>query len=250
MPAPTQPWTVSPWLDEIEAPTEPLRGELEVDVAIVGAGLAGCSSALALRREGLTVAVLEREVAGYGASGRYAGHLTPTIGKDLPTLVLMLGRERARALVALAEHAVEHAAGLIATHGIDCDYEAVGNVLAGKEWKLGPEAKDRTLMAGFRYSLQGGQYYTPIDLASSIAAGTEKEGSPAWSEKAGAVHKLDIVASYRVGRPKVSHEFKLDVQNVLNAATPVYYYYNDRTQRIDHVPQLALLPVMQYTLRF
>ena len=126
----------------------------------------------------------------------------------------------------------------------------VGNVLAGKEWKLGPEAKDRTLMAGFRYSLQGGQYYTPIDLASSIAAGTEKEGSPAWSEKAGAVHKLDIVASYRVGRPKVSHEFKLDVQNVLNAATPVYYYYNDRTQRIDHVPQLALLPVMQYTLRF
>ncbi|MCA9649608.1 MAG: FAD-dependent oxidoreductase [Myxococcales bacterium] len=130
MPAPTQPWTVSPWLDEIEAPTEPLRGELEVDVAIVGAGLAGCSSALALRREGLTVAVLEREVAGYGASGRNAGHLTPTIGKDLPTLVLMLGRERARALVALAEHAVEHAAGLIATHGIDCDYEAVGNVLA------------------------------------------------------------------------------------------------------------------------
>lgn len=126
----------------------------------------------------------------------------------------------------------------------------VGNVLAGKEWKLGPEGKDRTLMAGFRYSVQGGQYYTPIDLQASIAADTEKEGGPVWSEKANAIHKLDIVASYRVGRPKVSHEFKLDVQNVLNAATPVAYYYDSRTNSIQNVPQLALLPVMQYTLRF
>ena len=126
----------------------------------------------------------------------------------------------------------------------------VGNVLAGKEWKLGPEGKDRTLMAGFRYSVQGGQYYTPIDLQASIAADSEKEGSAVWSEKASAIHKLDIVASYRVGRPRVSHEFKLDVQNVLNAATPVYYYFNNRTDTIENVPQLALLPVMQYTLRF
>ncbi len=124
------------------------------------------------------------------------------------------------------------------------------NVLAGKEWKLGPEGKDRTLMAGFRYSQQGGQYYTPIDLQASIAADSEKEGIPVRNEKASAIHKLDIVASYRVGRPKVSHEFKLDVQNVLNAATPVAYYYDNRTDTIKTIPQLALLPVMQYTLRF
>lgn len=126
----------------------------------------------------------------------------------------------------------------------------VGNALAGKEWKLGPEGKDRTLMAGFRYSVQGGQYYTPIDLQASIAADGEKEGSPVWSKKASTIHKLDIVASYRVGRPRVSHEFKLDVQNVLNASTAVAYYYDNRTNSIKNVPQLALLPVMQYTLRF
>ncbi|MBX2974227.1 MAG: TonB-dependent receptor, partial [Flavobacteriales bacterium] len=126
----------------------------------------------------------------------------------------------------------------------------VGNVLAGKEWKLGPEGKDRTLMAGFRYSVQGGQYYTPIDLQASIAAGQQKEGDPVWSVKARPIHKVDIMASYRIGRPKVSHEFKLDVQNVLNADTPVAYTYNSRTQRIEALPQLAMLPVMQYTLRF
>lgn len=126
----------------------------------------------------------------------------------------------------------------------------VGNVLAGKEWKLGPEGKDRTLMAGFRYSVQGGQYYTPIDLAASIAADQQKDGGPAWSTKAGGIHKVDIVASYRIGRPKASHEFKLDVQNVLNAATPVYYFYDRRLKTISSVPQLATLPVIQYTLRF
>ncbi|MBP8823556.1 MAG: TonB-dependent receptor [Flavobacteriales bacterium] len=126
----------------------------------------------------------------------------------------------------------------------------VANVLAGKEWKLGPEGKDRTLLAGFRYSVQGGQYYTPIDLQASIATGDQQDGSPAWSKKAGAIHKVDIVASYRVGRPKVSHEFKADVQNVLNADTPVYYYFDKRTNAIKDVPQLALLPVLQYTLRF
>lgn len=126
----------------------------------------------------------------------------------------------------------------------------VANVLAGKEWKLGPADKDRTLLAGFRWSVQGGQYYTPIDLQASIAAGDQKDGSPVWSRKAGAIHKVDIVASYRVGRPKVSHEFKADVQNVLNADTPVFYYYDKRTRTIKDVPQLALLPVLQYTLRF
>ncbi len=126
----------------------------------------------------------------------------------------------------------------------------VGNALAGKEWKLGPESKDRTLMVGFRWSVQGGQYYTPIDLAASIAADSQKDGEPVWSRKAAAIHKVDVVASYRVGRPKASHEFKIDVQNVLNADTPVYYYYEARSNSVRSIPQLALLPVMQYTLRF
>lgn len=123
-------WSVSPWLDEIDEPTDALTEAIEADVAVIGAGLTGLSSALALRREGLSVAIVERDVAGFGASGRNAGHLTPTIGKDLPTLVTMFGRERARALVHLAELSIAHTEQLIATHGIACDYEPVGNVFA------------------------------------------------------------------------------------------------------------------------
>ena len=126
----------------------------------------------------------------------------------------------------------------------------VGNVLAGKEWRLGGPDQDKTLSAGFRYSLVGGQYATPIDLDASIAAGEEVEGTPPWSSKGQPIHKLDVVIAYRVGVGNVSHEVKADVQNVLNANTAVYTYFDPRAQRIAEVPQLALLPVIQYTLRF
>src|SRR5436190_6872114 len=126
----------------------------------------------------------------------------------------------------------------------------VANALAGKEWKLGKSGKDRTLTTGFRYSVIGGQYATPIDLQASIATGEEQEGSPAWSQKGAPIHKLDLVVSYRVGRPNVSHEFKADVQNVFNSQTAVYHYFDARSGSIKAVPQLALLPVLQYTLRF
>lgn len=120
----------SPWLAEMPQPSPPLRGEQRVDVAIVGAGFTGLGAALALREEGLSVAVIEREVAGFGASGRNAGHLTPTIGKDLPSLLRLYGRERARRFAEAAEAAVANVEEHIARHGIDCDYHRAGNVIA------------------------------------------------------------------------------------------------------------------------
>jgi gamma-glutamylputrescine oxidase len=121
---------VSPWLDETSERALALAGDIDVDVAIVGAGYTGLSAALELRKESRSVALLEAEFAGFGASGRNAGHLTPTIGKDLPTLTRLFGRERVRGLVHLADVAIGHVEALIREHGIDCQYEAVGNVVA------------------------------------------------------------------------------------------------------------------------
>jgi len=112
-------------------PQPPLEGEARADVAIVGGGLTGLASALALRAAGVDVALVERDFCGAGASGRNAGHLTPTIGKDLPTLLRRMGEARAAALLRLAERAVEEAEALIRRLAIDCDYVASGNVLAG-----------------------------------------------------------------------------------------------------------------------
>jgi gamma-glutamylputrescine oxidase len=105
-------------------------GKLDVDVAVVGAGFTGLSTALSLAEAGLSVAVIEANHVGFGASGRNAGHLTPTIGKDPKSLTTMFGKERAGRLLQLSNRAIEYVEALIAKHSIDCSYEPVGNVVA------------------------------------------------------------------------------------------------------------------------
>lgn len=119
------------WTDVPPDLQPPLEGEARADVAIVGGGFTGLCTGLALREAGLDVAVVERDYCGAGASGRNAGHLTPTIGKDLPTLLRLLGETRAAAFARFADRAVEHAEALMRRHAIACDYTPSGNVLAG-----------------------------------------------------------------------------------------------------------------------
>ena len=142
-------------MDELGPRSGPqLLADEKANVVIVGGGLTGLSSALALATEGRSVAVVEAETAGYGASGRNAGHLTPTIGKDLPTLARIYGEERTRALIAFTEAAISEAERLIAEHGIDCDYEPVGNVIAAVD-DCHHAAIDRAAEVAGRFGLPG-----------------------------------------------------------------------------------------------
>lgn len=122
---------ISPWLATPADLQPALDQNLDADVVIVGAGYTGLSTALSLRAQGADVVLLERDFAGAGASGRNAGHLTPTIGKDTPTLLRFFGRERASRLLAFADAAVEYTEETIRKFEIDCDYRACGNIMAG-----------------------------------------------------------------------------------------------------------------------
>lgn len=122
---------VSPW---VSAPTDlqpPLRGEIRADVVIVGGGFTGLATALELRARGVDAVIVERDHCGHGASGRNAGHLTPTIGKDFPSLVKAAGRDRAVALARFADKAVQHTEQLMERLNIDCEYNPTGNIVAG-----------------------------------------------------------------------------------------------------------------------
>jgi glycine/D-amino acid oxidase-like deaminating enzyme len=152
---------ISPWVEPPDVPCGPLRGDVRADVVVIGGGYTGLSTALELRAAGADVAVLEQDFAGSGASGRNAGHLTPTIGKDLPTLLGMFGRPRAEALVRFADDAVEHTERVIERLGIDCDYIGSGNVLAGvhpkQEARLRKAAATASELGGHVRFLSGEQ---------------------------------------------------------------------------------------------
>jgi gamma-glutamylputrescine oxidase len=121
---------ISPYLERPADLQPPLEADVDADVAIVGGGLTGLSTALALKRVGVNPVLIEREFCGFGASGRNAGHLTPTIGKDIPTLLALFGEERAGALVRFADHCVHRTEQLIDELGVDCDYLRSGNIMA------------------------------------------------------------------------------------------------------------------------
>jgi glycine/D-amino acid oxidase-like deaminating enzyme len=143
------------WMQEVdETPAPPWRGEGAVDIAIIGAGFTGLSAAIALRAAGASVVVIESAIAGFGASGRNAGHVTPTIGKDLPTLARFYGRQRAEGLVALIQQAIGHVETTIARHDIACAYEPVGNVMAAVHERQ-HHALDRAAAAAAALKLDG-----------------------------------------------------------------------------------------------
>ncbi|MEQ8909905.1 MAG: TonB-dependent receptor [Vicingaceae bacterium] len=124
------------------------------------------------------------------------------------------------------------------------------NALAGKEFKVG-KGDNKTLAINTRVTLIGGRRYTPIDLQASITSGEEVQyQDQTFGKKAPDASYLNLAVSYRVEKTNLSHEVKIDVQNVLNAQTPIDYYFSETTQEIENIPQLATLPVISYTISF
>lgn len=101
-------------------PTPALSESVKVDVAIVGAGYTGLSTALHLAERGVSVCVLEANEPGWGASGRNGGQVNPTLKYDPEQLVQMYGAERAEPLISTVSNSADLVFKLIEKHGIDC----------------------------------------------------------------------------------------------------------------------------------
>lgn len=101
-------------------PTPALSESVKVDVAIVGAGYTGLSTALHLAERGVSVCVLEAHEPGWGASGRNGGQVNPTLKYDPEQLVQMYGPERAEPLISTVSNSADLVFNLIKRHSIDC----------------------------------------------------------------------------------------------------------------------------------
>lgn len=98
----------------------PLAEDVDAQVCVIGGGLAGLSTTLALAERGYSVVLLEARRVGWGASGRNGGFVGPGFSRSTDSLVSRLGVQHARALYDLSRDAVASVRARIERYGIEC----------------------------------------------------------------------------------------------------------------------------------
>lgn len=128
-----------------------------VDVAVVGGGYTGLSTALHLARSGCSVAVLEAEHPGFGCSARNGGMVGPSFHKlGLAGLRARYGQERARTILQEGMNALEFFKSFIETENIHCDMQWSGRfrgAFSPRDYEnLNREAEDLQRAVGLEFS--------------------------------------------------------------------------------------------------
>jgi len=110
--------------------TDPIAGDIEVEVAIIGGGYTGLSAAYHLGRDfGIAAHVLEANRIAWGCSGRNGGFCSIGIGKeDYGAWVERWGADGARALIGQGVEGVRTVRGLLAAEAIEADATPTGAI--------------------------------------------------------------------------------------------------------------------------
>jgi glycine/D-amino acid oxidase-like deaminating enzyme len=130
------------WLDALPGQLEPrpaLAGDASADVAIVGGGLSGLWSAYYLKREqpDIDVIVVEREIAGFGPSGRNGGWVRGGMSGVPKVYARRSGWDAVKRAERDTVNAVDVIGQVIAQEGIDCGFNKQGDIaLAENEAQL------------------------------------------------------------------------------------------------------------------
>jgi len=142
---------VSLWVATAAPTTYPtLDTDVEVDVAVVGGGIAGLTAALALKRAGRTVAVMESARVGSGVTGSTTGKVTSLHRLAYADLAERHGPGTSRAYGQANQDAIEHVARVVEQEGIDCGFRRVASyTYALADASLDRVRAEASLAAGF-----------------------------------------------------------------------------------------------------
>jgi glycine/D-amino acid oxidase-like deaminating enzyme len=164
---------VSLWFDQLDealTPRPALAEDIEVDVAIVGAGFTGLWTAYYLQAADptLRIAVLEQEVAGFGASGRNGGWCSALFPVGAASLAREAGREAAIAQYSAMREAVADVVRVSAQEDLGADVAHGGTiVLARSEPQLARARAD--VLESDEYLL-GTEFLDARDATARLAA--------------------------------------------------------------------------------
>lgn len=191
-------------------PRPALAGTVDADVAILGAGYTGLWTAYyLLEREPTTkVVILERRIAGFGASGRNGGTVGNRFPVGLRRVAQLFGRQAAVDLQRAIHDVVDEISGVAAREGIDMDFVRGGYMRLARspyqldvlqsdqrtleEFGFGEDSQvldaqqvaERVAVAGAvggHYNARGGKIH-PAKLARGLARAVERRGATIYEE--------------------------------------------------------------------
>jgi glycine/D-amino acid oxidase-like deaminating enzyme len=155
---------------------EPLAGVVDADVVIVGGGYTGFWTALFVKElePSASVCVIERETAGYGASGRNAGIVGETMDHSHELAIAHFGLDEAREL------------GRVGRENLD---------------ELEAFLEERRIAAGFTRPGQLTVALTPahVPALESLARAAERVGSPGWTLLSGDETRAEVASPLYLG---------------------------------------------------
>jgi glycine/D-amino acid oxidase-like deaminating enzyme len=210
------------WLEDLGEPLTPrpaLKSSTDVDVAILGGGYSGLWTAYYLLRHqpALRVAVVEKEIAGFGASGRNGGWCSPNFPVTAGGLEKRFGAEAARNLLLTMRASVDEVGRVCNEEKIDARFHKGGvlTLARGQHQLAAIRSSDATyqrLGLGDRYQVLSateatericathvhGGLYTP-DGASLQPARLVRGLARAVEARGGAIYEQTQVTSFKPG---------------------------------------------------
>ncbi|MCP3883500.1 MAG: FAD-binding oxidoreductase [Sulfitobacter sp.] len=164
-------------------------GAVDCDVAVVGAGFTGLSTALHLAEAGYDVVLLEAHCVGWGASGRNGGQISSGQRLEQDELEKLVDSELARKAWTIAEESKALVGSLIDKHGISCDYKP-GALHANHRRSYDSHSRAYAELLNTRYGYSDIRYVPPEELADMV--GTLDYSGGVLDMGAGHLHPLNF----------------------------------------------------------
>jgi hypothetical protein len=131
------------------------------------------------------------------------------------------------------------------------------NVLFGKEFDELGKKQNKTLTLNTRVLFSGGQRYIPLlrdangNLAVEPVNNRFWDYSKAYDKTLGGFFMLNLSVSFKINRPKATHEIFLDLNNLTNSQGKLSEYYDaSKPDKVGNITQGSVLPNLMYRLYF
>ncbi len=219
-----------------------LEGELSVDVAVLGGGITGITTALLLKEAGKTVAVVESAKVADGVTGNTTAKLTSGHALIYAKLAKEHGVEVARVYAESNEAGLAKIRELVDAHGIDCDFEDADNFVYSTETRDVADLREEADAA--RTVGLAAEFVSELPLPFPVAGAVRLSGQAQF-------HPAKYVAALAEQVDgDGSHVFEQSRATDVDEGDPCTVTTSGRAIRAQHVVLATHLPVLDRGLHF